>query len=92
MRATPLLTPGRVLRMLGPGVIMGTGLRPPIHLLVVSGLINGVAAAPFMALALLVGQDRDLMRDHPIGLPARTVGWIATGVMAVAGVIGIVTL
>lgn len=74
------------------GTILGVVFTNPIGLLVTAALINGVAAAPFMVLALLIARDRTVMKGERIGRVITGLGWTAVATMAVAGVLGIVTL
>ena len=70
------------------GTIGGTafaliGLNP-ITLLVVVAAINGIAAAPFLIVVMLISGDRELMGEHVNGRLAKTLGWAAVVVMGVA--------
>jgi NRAMP (natural resistance-associated macrophage protein)-like metal ion transporter len=58
----------------------------PIHLLVVVATINGVAAAPFLLVVLLISRDRKLMGKYRNGPLATTLGWLAFGLMVAAAV------
>jgi NRAMP (natural resistance-associated macrophage protein)-like metal ion transporter len=70
------------------GTVGGTVLSlfhvNPIHLLVVVATINGVAAAPFLLVVLLISRDRKLMGNYRNGPLATTLGWLAFGLMAAA--------
>jgi NRAMP (natural resistance-associated macrophage protein)-like metal ion transporter len=57
-----------------------------MHLLVVVALINGIAAAPFLGLVMLISNDRDVMGGFRNGLAANVLGWLATALMAAAAV------
>ena len=74
------------------GTVLGLVYTDPIGLLVASGIINGIAAAPFMVLALLIARDRTLMKGAKIGRTSTTLGWVAVAAMGIAGVFGVVTL
>lgn len=74
------------------GTVVGVFYADPIGLLVAASIINGIAAAPFMVLALLIARDRKLMKGSPIHGLATTLGWAAVAAMGIAGVFGIVTL
>lgn len=74
------------------GTVLGVTFRDPIGLLVASSIINGIAAAPFMVLALLIARDRVLMKGARIHPVATALGWAAVAAMGIAGVFGIVTL
>jgi len=56
----------------------------PIKLLVLVAVVNGVAAAPFLIVVMLISNDRELMGEHVNGRAARTLGWLATALMAAA--------
>jgi NRAMP (natural resistance-associated macrophage protein)-like metal ion transporter len=71
------------------GVVLSIFYHDPIGLLVLSALVNGVAAAPFMVIVMLISGDRDLMGKDRNGRLARTLGWAATVAMSVAGVVGL---
>jgi Mn2+/Fe2+ NRAMP family transporter len=47
-------------------------------------VINGVIAVPVMATMMLVTCRSDIMGPFAVRGPLQAVGWIATGVMAVA--------
>ena len=58
----------------------------PIRLLVAVAVINGLAAAPFLVVVMLIADDRRIMRDYVNGRPARIVGWTAAALMVLAAV------
>ncbi len=72
------------------GTVGGTLLTllgvDPVKLLVYSALINGLLAAPFLALIMLVSRDPNTMGDYTNGRLARILGWTATALMAAAAV------
>lgn len=76
--------------LVGAGTIGGTALTllhvNPVHLLVFSAVINGVVAAPFLVLIMLVSSDRQVMREHRNGALASGLGWLTTAVMAAASI------
>jgi Mn2+/Fe2+ NRAMP family transporter len=55
-----------------------------IALLVVVAVVNGVLAAPFVAIVMLISGDRTVMGAHRNGRLAKTLGWATFGLMAVA--------
>jgi len=63
------------------------GRHGTIKLLVVVAVINGVAAAPFLALVMRIADDKSVMRDAVNGSLARMIGWGTTGVMLLAAVV-----
>lgn len=74
--------------LVAAGTIAGTLLTltpvDPIRLLVFVALINGVAAAPFLVVVMLVSGRRDLMGKYRNGPLATTLGWTTVAVMTAA--------
>ncbi|MGN8024584.1 Nramp family divalent metal transporter [Microbacterium sp. 22242] len=64
----------------------------PIGLLVVSAIINGIAAGPFVIVLMLVTDDTRLMGEHRNGPVARILGWATAVLMCAAGAFGIFSL
>jgi len=58
----------------------------PIHLLVLVALINGLAAAPFLVVVLLIANDRSIMGGRVNGRIANGLGGLAAALMAAAAV------
>ena len=58
----------------------------PVKLLVYSALINGLLAAPFLILVMCLSEDTATMGDYTNGMLARTLGWVATAIMAAAAI------
>jgi Mn2+/Fe2+ NRAMP family transporter len=58
----------------------------PIGLLVVVAVINGVAAAPFLVVVMLISGNRRLMQGYVNGKVATVIGWLTVAIMAVAAV------
>ena len=58
----------------------------PIKLLVLVAVINGVTAAPFLVVTMLVSSDRTIMGEHVNGALARSLGWTATLRMTIAAI------
>ena len=56
----------------------------PIGLLVIVATINGVIAAPFLIVVMLIAGDRRLMGTHRNGRLASVLGWLTVVVMAAA--------
>ena len=79
--------------ILGVGIILGTLLSivssNPIQLLVLSAVVNGIAAGPFLVIIMLIARDKSIMGPYVNGRLANTMGWIVTVVMCVAGAYGI---
>lgn len=78
--------------LVAAGTLLSVFYSDPIGLLVFSAVVNGIAAAPFLIVAMLIAHDRSLMGEHRLGRVSAILGWIATAVMAAAGVVGILTL
>jgi NRAMP (natural resistance-associated macrophage protein)-like metal ion transporter len=58
----------------------------PIKLLVFVAVINGVAAAPFLGLLMLISSDHKIMGKYVNGKLARTLGWATTILMTAAAI------
>jgi len=57
-----------------------------IKLLIMVAVINGVAAAPFLVVVMLIAGSRRLMGDYANGWLAKVVGWATAALMAVAAI------
>ena len=55
----------------------------PIRALYWSAVINGVLAAPVIAMMLLLASSRRAMGEFTLSLPLKLLGWLSAGVMAV---------
>jgi NRAMP (natural resistance-associated macrophage protein)-like metal ion transporter len=79
--------------LLGIGMIGGTILAvvstDPIGLLVLSAIVNGIAAGPFLIIIMLISRDRGIMGKYRNGKLAATLGWATTVLMCVAGAYGV---
>lgn len=79
--------------LLGVGIVAGTVLSivasNPIGLLVLSAIVNGIAAGPFLIVIMLISRNRTIMGAYKNGALANTMGWITTVVMCVGGVYGV---
>jgi Mn2+/Fe2+ NRAMP family transporter len=64
----------------------------PVQALVWVAVINGIVAVPVMALLMLMSTDARLMGEFRISPLWTVVGWLATGVMAVASAAFIVAM
>ena len=84
-RNAPLFYGLVVLGTLGGTVLSLLGLDP-IRLLVFVAIVNGVAAAPFLLIVMLVSNDHSIMGEHVNNRTARALGWSATALMAVAAI------
>ena len=56
----------------------------PIRALVLSAVVNGVVAAPVMAVIMLMATRKHIMGRFVIGRSLQIFGWTATVVMAAA--------
>ena len=63
----------------------------PIGLLILSAVVNGIAAAPFLIVTMLISGDKNIMGKYRNGKPATIIGWATAAIMAVAGAVGIWT-
>ena len=57
-----------------------------------SAVVNGVAAVPIMAMMMHMSGNRKMMGKFPVHDGLRAVGWVATGVMALAAVAMVVQM
>jgi Mn2+/Fe2+ NRAMP family transporter len=64
------------------GAIMNFTPIDPIKALFWSAVINGVAAAPVMAMMMILTMRRDIMGTFTLPRTLQAVGWLATIVMA----------
>ena len=79
--------------LLGLGIIIGTILAisstDPIGLLVLSAIVNGIAAGPFLIVMMLISHNRQIMGRYRNGRLATILGWAATVIMCLAGGYGV---
>jgi Mn2+/Fe2+ NRAMP family transporter len=61
----------------------------PIKALFWSAVINGVVAAPVMAMMMLMSARADIMKENVVVGVLRWIGWVSTAIMA-AAVIGMI--
>jgi NRAMP (natural resistance-associated macrophage protein)-like metal ion transporter len=75
------------------GTLGGTVLTltpvDPMRLLVFSAFVNGVIAAPFLVVVMLIARDRRIMGEHRNGRLATTLGWATTALMTGAAVLAL---
>jgi Mn2+/Fe2+ NRAMP family transporter len=64
------------------GAIMNFTPIDPIKALFWSAVVNGVVAAPVMAMMMILTMRRDIMGGFTLPRPLQAVGWLATIVMA----------
>jgi NRAMP (natural resistance-associated macrophage protein)-like metal ion transporter len=71
-------------------MLLGVGLAftpiDPMKALYWSAVVNGVLAAPLMAIMLLIGSNPRVMRKLTLPPILKGIGWIATAVMAAAAI------
>ena len=58
----------------------------PITLLVFVAVVNGVAAAPFLVVTMIVASDRTIMGEYANGKLAVILGWFTVVLMALSAV------
>ncbi len=68
------------------GIAVSFSPIDPIKALVLSAVVNGVAAVPIMAVAMLVATRKSLMGDYTATWVQRISGWVATVAMGAAAV------
>jgi len=73
------------------GTIMGSLEVDPIKALIWSAIINGVISVPIMAVMMRIGQSERIMGELTMSPRHRILGWIATGVMALAVIFMLLT-
>jgi len=76
----------------GIGMVLNFTPIDPIKALFWSAVVNGVAAAPVMAVMMLLASRKDVMGAFVLSKPLKTVGWIATAVMTAAAIVMFATL
>jgi Mn2+/Fe2+ NRAMP family transporter len=76
--------------LVGVGTFGGMALSllavNPITLLVFVAVVNGVVAAPFLVVVMLVSSDKQIMGEDVNGKAARVIGWATTALMAAGAV------
>jgi NRAMP (natural resistance-associated macrophage protein)-like metal ion transporter len=71
----------------GLGVAINFAPIDPIKALFWSAVINGICAAPVMAIMMLLATRTVVMGQFVLPLALRILGWLATGIMALAAVV-----
>jgi len=64
----------------------------PMKALIYSAVINGLVAVPVMAMTMVLGSNKALLRDFVLPPLLRSLGWVATLVMLAAAIAMIATL
>jgi Mn2+/Fe2+ NRAMP family transporter len=67
-------------------IVMGFLKVDPISALFWCAVINGVVAVPLLAIVVLLGSDRRLMKEWTSSLVARGWGWATVAAMALAAI------
>lgn len=71
------------------GTLFAVFVQNPIQVLVLSAVVNGIAAGPFMVIMMLIGGDRAIMGKYRNRWLSQILGWVATITMCIAGAYGI---
>ena len=74
------------------GVAMNFMRLDPIRALFITAVINGVVAPPLLALIVLLGADRRVMKSSVSGRLSLSLTWAATGLMSLAAIAMFATL
>lgn len=83
MRKAPVFYGLVILGTLG-GTVLSLVTNNPIQLLIIVAVINGVAAAPFLLLVMLISSDKAIMGDYRNGRLASFIGWTTFALMSLA--------
>ena len=73
------------------GALMNFTPIDPIKALFWSAVVNGVAAAPVMAMMMILTMRKDIMGKFTLPRVLKAIGWLATAVMALTIVAMVVT-
>src|SRR4029079_16065012 len=73
------------------GIAITLSPLDPIKALFWSAVINGLVAVPVMTIMMFMSSNKNIMGKYAIKGVLRTVGWLATGVMAAAAIVMIAT-
>jgi len=71
------------------GVATAIMANDPVGLLVFSAIINGICAAPFLVVVVLIASDTAIMGEFANGRLAAVAGWFTTILMGIAAVAGL---
>lgn len=74
------------------GLALNLAGLDPIRALYWSAIVNGVAAAPLMAMLMVMSANRAVVREFTLPLPLRVIGWIATAVMFFASIAFLISM
>ena len=73
------------------GIAITLSPLDPIKALFWSAVINGLVAVPVMTIMMFMSSNKKVMGKYAVKGILRTVGWLATGVMAAAAIVMIAT-
>ena len=68
------------------GMALSLAGLDPIHLLVFVAIVNGVAAAPFLLVTLLIAGNRNIMGTYTNGRLSNFLGWTTFAIMTAAAI------
>jgi Mn2+/Fe2+ NRAMP family transporter len=68
------------------GAVLNFSALDPIKALFWSAVVNGVAAVPIMVMIMLLASERAVMRQFTLSPILKTLGWLATALMAGAAI------
>jgi Mn2+/Fe2+ NRAMP family transporter len=74
------------------GALLNFTPLDPIKALFWSAVVNGVVAVPVMAMMMMLATRKAVMGQFTVGPILNGFGWLATGVMALAGIGMFVTM
>jgi NRAMP (natural resistance-associated macrophage protein)-like metal ion transporter len=73
------------------GLLVNFTKIDPFQMLYYTAILNGIAAPPLMAIILLICNNPKIMGKHTNGFWSNFLGWIITGVMAIASIALLIT-
>jgi NRAMP (natural resistance-associated macrophage protein)-like metal ion transporter len=73
------------------GIAITLSPLDPIKALFWSAVINGLVAVPVMTIMMFMSSNKKVMGKYAVKGILRTVGWLATGVMAAAAIVMVAT-
>jgi Mn2+/Fe2+ NRAMP family transporter len=66
------------------GTLINLSPMDPVKVLFWSAVLNGIVAVPIMVMLMLLASRHAVMREFRLGFALKSLGWIATAVMALA--------
>ena len=73
------------------GIAITLSPLDPIKALFWSAVVNGLVAVPVMTIMMFMSSNKNIMGKYAVKGILRTVGWLATGVMAAAAIVMVAT-